>query len=375
MNTTEDRLKDSFDAIGGMVTAADVPALEFPGRRTAPRWLVPATAAAAAAVVVVGGTVALQGHSSHKTVAPSAVPTLPPAAAPPKFYLATVVPNPIAVYDTATGRKTSTTHIGGVTKVAATGDGRTFFAVSDGGGGGTGETFYRITIDGTGKITASTQLAIKLPHTDASVDALAVSRDGTKLAFAVQRATAHADPFSATSDVVVADVRTGRTTTWSSPRFGIIMSLSMNAGGRLLAFNRNPGMGPNEAQVRELDLTLPGRDLTASRVLVNSTRSATLTGPVTLSPDGRYLASAVEVPTAMATSNVVEYSTSSGRRIGTVLKGVYGHSEYGTITFDPTGSNLLIWGGGHRIGYVPNGKPATTLGAPSDIDYESTAAW
>jgi hypothetical protein len=73
----------------------------------------------------------------------------------------------------------------GVTRLTGTGDGRTYIAMTDTISGTSGWAFYRIRINAVGKVVATTPLPIKVAPRDAVV-ALAASRDGTKVALAIE---------------------------------------------------------------------------------------------------------------------------------------------------------------------------------------------
>jgi hypothetical protein len=361
MSRTEERLKESLEAVARTLPPEAVPALRLPScRGVRIPWLAPIVAAAAVAATVIG-LVALPGQAPHRAAPPATVPPLGPAAAPPRYYVGAVVPNPLAVYETATRRKVTQTTIRGITKITGTGDGRTFFASSD-----DHNRFYRLRITADGRIGSVDRLSIKIPA-GTTADALAASRDGGRLAIALQHGGA--EPGDETSVVQLVDLRANTSVLLRSRTKGVIVSLSMDPAGRTLAFSRQAWDGAS--QIRALDLASGSRDLMTSRLVAGRSGRTTPMGPVAVSPDGRYVVAGAQVPGRV---QLIEYPLNPGPRPRVLLKGASGASGYGVLSFDPTGTNLLLEGGGHPTSRLANGK-VIKLGASADADTESAAAW
>ncbi|GAB3988133.1 hypothetical protein GCM10029978_109720 [Actinoallomurus acanthiterrae] len=369
MNTIEERLKDSLGAVAETLPADAVPDLSLPTRRLLfSRRLVPLIAAGAVAAATAGVAAALpDGPPRHRAPQVTTVPPLGQAAIPPRYYLAAVVPNRIAVYETASRRKVAQTSIGGVTRLAGTGDGRTYFAMTDRGP----HRFYRIRITDKGKVAETRPLQVKADA--GSVVALAASRDGTKLALAIQPGVRDGQSLNTMHGAVaVVDLTTGKTVTWRSSRPGVLMSVAMDPTGRTVAFDWQDFTRKSVTQIRALDVTSTNTDLLASRIMVNS--AAGIVGkPLAFSPDGRSIAATYQ--SGRGGIQIVRYPVTPGPRPRVLLSaGPGGASDFGVITFDPTGTNLLFEGGGYPLSLLANEK-VTLLGDRKDADIESAAAW
>ena len=362
MNPIEERLKDSLDAVARTLPPEAVPALRFPSRRAVRRrWLAPAVAAMAVGAVV-AGLQALPDRAPRRTPPPATVPALGPAATPPRYYVGAVAERPVAVYDTVTGRRTGTTTIGGIPKVAGTGDGRTFFAATE-------RKVYRLRVTADGKVGSVTPLTV---HLSTGPDAIAASRDGTRLALAFQHGGSRPDKETSTIEVV--DLTAKTTATWRSGPAGTILSLSLDPTGRTLAFAWQASAGHLAAQIRLLDLTSASRDLLAGPLVAGRSRTTMPVGPVAISPDGQHVAAAVET-IGQDGADVLDYPLTPGPRPRVLLNGVPGGaSEYFVLDFDPTGTNLLFSGGGYPMSRLANGK-VIRLGDARDTDVESSAGW
>ncbi|WP_433180029.1 hypothetical protein [Actinoallomurus sp. CA-150999] len=371
MNTIEERLKDSLDAVAETLPAEAVPNLRLPTRRLIlSRRLVPLIAAGAVAAATAGVAVALPDAAPrHRAPQVTTVPPLGQAAIPPRYYLAAVVPNRIAVHETASRRKVAQTSIGGVTRLAGTGDGRTYFAMTDQGP----HRFYRIRITDKGRVAETTPLQVKVEA--GSVIGLAASRDGTKLALAVQFGMTGRSPHPGAryGAVEVADLTTGTTTTWPSRTPGVVTSVAMDPTGRTVAFDWQTLSREHVSQIRALDVTSSNTDLLASRIVVRGERMGVVGGPVAFSPDGRSIAAIAQ--TGNGGVQIVRYPANPGPRPRVLLSGRPGGSgEFLVLTFDPTGTNLLLQGGGYPVSLLANGK-VTMLGDRKDADVEASAAW
>ncbi|GAA4636057.1 hypothetical protein GCM10023196_084260 [Actinoallomurus vinaceus] len=371
MNAIEERLKDSLGAVAETFPAEAVPDLRLPARRLAlSRRLVPLIAAGAVAAATAGVAVALPDATPrHRTPQVTAVPPLGQAAIPPRYYLAAVVPDRIAVYETATRRKVARTSIGGVTRLAGTGDGRTFFAMTDQGA----HRFYRIRITDKGKVAETTPVPVKVES--GSVVAFAASGDGTKLALVLQLGVTNGTPKPDTmrGAVEVADLTTGTTATWRSSAQGLVQSVAMDPTGRTVAFDWQTLGRDHVSQIRALDVTSKNTDLLASRIMVRTATFGAVSGPLAFSPDGRSIAAIGQ--SEKGGVQIVRYPVTPGPRPRVLLSArPGGAAEFGALAFDPTGTNLLFEGGGYPVSRLANGT-VTLLGDRKDADVESAAAW
>lgn len=314
-----------------------------------PGWVAPVAAAAVVAAVLVALASPMRGMGGHQPLLGAA-----PAATPPRFYLTAAARNPLAVYDSTTGRRIAQTSIGPFAKVTATGDGKTFFAAS------ANANLYRIRVNADGRIDAIAPLPVRITP-DGFVESLAASRDGTRLAIAFYPNSEN--PTTMHSDVRVIDLRTNTVTTWRATRPGTATSVSMDASGHTLAFVWASMENKYVAQVRALDPTSRSGDLLKSRVVVNGSSESLIQDPVALTADGHRIA--VCRKTNMGQVRIVEYSVTTGRSIYVLVVGKGGIGDFSALAFDSTSTNLLFYGGGYPMSRLTNGE-ISQLGEPED---------
>jgi hypothetical protein len=218
--------------------------------------------------------------------------------------------------------------------------------------------FYRLTVDGQGKVGRLSPLSVPVPG-GYDLDGAAVSPDGAVLAVA---SADHSHDVGRNPAISLYSLSTGqllRSWTWDGQadiigRGAVADSLSWTADGTTIAFPLS--IGQREiAQVRLLSTAAPGRSLRSTRLVVNFGPTPSLqmdtglNGPDSMiTPDGsRIVASTAEVshrPTRTRLT-VSEYSAATGARAA-VLAAVTlrGNSVlYRTVLWSsPDGSKLIV---------------------------------
>jgi hypothetical protein len=398
MTTIEDRLRAATRAAAGTVAPGSAPPLRLPGtdhqrgpaRRSGPGrrwpgWAAPLVAAAAVAAVIAGvltvsrpafhppsaGT-RTAGRAGPLTVQLRRAPSIASGAIPP--YVVGLAPGPLAAQSTrAVVRATASGTVlatlspprgyGSFTWVTGAADDRTFVLAAYGRGPATGSAqarptgngrtgFFLLRLDpaaGTARLTPlSVPAQPDLPGMGSAINGIALSPDGGKLAVALGNQ-------SGPSELKLFDLRNGSVRVWRGGRGARIdgyMSadelganpLSWAADGKTLAVDQEAGQAVN---VRLLDTTAPGGDLwsSARAATFPNWPSGSVAGSAIITPDGaKIIAMAV---TRHATQiEVNEFSASTGRRLGTIVRLRY---RRGAITgwpsvlwSDSSGSTLIV---------------------------------
>jgi hypothetical protein len=361
VNTLEETLAAALTETAAEIPADHLPPLRLPARPArrpgrlprAPRaWFVVPAAAAASVAAVVATAVAItsgpHGHPAPGAAAGGAASALPPryaalarqgthGAASDRFRL--------LIRDTVTGHNLGTVDpprpANSFCDLSGTPDGRTFVAetctvtITGGSGAQTVTTspgkFYRLTVDGQGKVGALSPLSVPMPG-GYDLDGAAVSPDGSKLAVA---SADHSHDFGRNPAIRLYSMGTGqllRSWTWDGQadiigRGSLADPLSWTADGTTIAFPLSIGR-TEIAQVRLLSTAAPGRSLRSTRLVVNfgptpSFQMATrLDGPDSMiTPDGsRIVASTAEVSHRPSRTRltVSEYSAATGARTATL---------------------------------------------------------
>jgi hypothetical protein len=290
---------------------------------------------------------------------PATISTSPPTAgAGPQaapYFVAVYGLGKAVVYDWRTGKTTAVIRAPGgaqgFTGVAAAGDDRTFVLAA-----GTGVSrFYQLILSQQG--TQDGPLTpLPVPALHASGTPFAVSDDGSLLALAPRGP-------GRTGEIMVVSLVTGSVRTWRSPEPGAVWDLSWADPGSSPATawapsNRllfswvatAPGgqIARQRSGLRLLDVTAPGTNLLASRVLVPaSVRVGGLTGldnPL-INVDGTVVfATMTSGVQSGPQSAVVEFSAITGRPVGVVtpLADESGHGAWcGAVWVNPSGSRAL----------------------------------
>lgn len=158
--------------------------------------------------------------------------------------------------------------------VTAAPDNRTFVL---GGWTGPGKPirFYRVRLGENGEPGTPELLPDTEPEPD-HVSAIALSRDGTKLAYVCM-------PIGGGTKVAVLDFATGRRRDWFTPTPSMVMGLAWAPDGRRLAM-ATVGRG-----IALLDLEPAGSDLISASRVVRPLTGVAIPGAVAFTPDGRSL--------------------------------------------------------------------------------------
>ena len=205
------------------------------------------------------------------------------------------------------------------------------------GASGTLIEFYRLTLSASGHPATPVQVAGPPIHEPVPVSSdalkeipLAISPDGTELAWATDSQLYPGSPAAHPPTIWVRNIATGATRSWSTwpSSVSAIGGLSWAAGGQL-GFSAVLGNSavPRDAIVQRpgqvvaafavLDTTAPGRSLTAGSALVAFGRTTQVHGGV-LSPDGR---DAFVLIGPDGGTRLVEVVVASGQTVQVLLRG------------------------------------------------------
>ena len=346
------------------------------------------TAAALAAAVTLVVTLARPapgpgtGASSAGLLLAAKVVTAPSASAaaqgmPPFYVVADHNQQAAYIRDSASGRLLSAVRLPAgtdpkLTQVTAAGDDRTFvlalFSLAR------GTRFYALRIDG-GRSAGLTLLAIRPLPPRETVDSLAFTPDGTRLAVAIQ--TGGRD-----GKVEVITLATGAVRTWTTTRGGLPENLSWDAAGRRLAFFWSGATSADGLWL--LDTSAPGARLLSGHHLLPQTAGPDEVQSALISPSARTIIASVtyngtkRVTRGTVVGGIVEVSAQTGRPLRTLLAQRAAHSSdagwYITScllpSIDATGNHLLVSCG--KFGRLDRGR-FTAL--PGDAFAEGAVAW
>jgi hypothetical protein len=407
MSRTEDRLQDALSARAGQVRddrLRPLPAPD-PGPRRQARnawraWLIPA-AAAASVLLVIAVVVAVTRHAAG-----SRTQQTTSQVAMPSYFVHWVGLGPsgrIQVRSVSTGAliatvpppKSPIADALDVEAVAAAPDDRTFYVeygLVTPNLTGRQIWIFSFSLAGSGSVTPQTMIKAgpitnSLPGQPAWGN-LAVSPDGTKLAFAansIDRVTALSPAYS--DKIIVIDLLTGQRTQWQGGLFRTgkqfsIPDLSWSADGRSLIFlgqwcdppgptaSCSGGSAPGayrDAQVWSLSIATGGGSLTRGHLLLRQSARFPLVAQALGGPGGSDLTVAVlsgqvdngnwrvltvaDVSAATGTVRHVDYGVSLGRGQGRSPQQVW-------LSADPSGQHLLVSyavDGGFTIGWIGHG--------------------
>ncbi|KAA9373887.1 hypothetical protein F5972_33505 [Microbispora cellulosiformans] len=387
---TEIRLRDAFTA-GAELVGAET--LRPAGQAVRPKdsrrlrgslRVAPLLAALAVVVVSVGVTAALRGS----------VPVRPAMedSSGPRFLLA-AGNDGLTVHDARSGEITDRVVMPrspkGITRepggylLAGTGEGTTFYvAQSVQARQATVSTtwFYRIRINERGKVAELARDVIP-PVTGTPASSLAVTDDGTRLAYSVDGTVCGKDEtlrFCPGARLTVVDLPAGTTRTWTTNAAGNLWSLSWAADRRTLGF-------VVMSQARVLDTTAAGETLGAGRTVV---QGMDVPAGAAISPDGhRMLVGRRYVSDGRRPHRytIEEYSVADGRKIRTLFSAEHpGESIpwWNLIRYDATGRHLLIMGNLYPLSRLDDGHVTVLVrpepldsGFPDALPQEMSAAW
>jgi len=426
MNLIEERIRAAARAAADTVTPDSVPPLELPAARarrlsrrrgsgrspgaTWTRWAV-RLAPLAAALAVSGILIAVvtlsppayQGEPAYSPT-PRPAPLTPQgyvaSGQVPRFYVQVAAhgaagknPAEAVVHATATGAVLAVVPpLAGhsVVRVTAAANGRTFVLVEEpwtaaGRAGTARSTLAILNLTAAGRVLGTGAL----PYTaagDASLLALALSADGTRLAFASQPATSRNEP--TLTNVTVLKLAGGATRTWSATG-DLLGAVSWTADGKKLAFSWQSGQS---VSARLLDLTSPGGSLLGhSRVVATFSREAVLGGTLVscapgslITPDGTTVVCAAQLGHAgpkvlnpASGSGFAEFSAASGKLIrilGQAKAGTRARTAMDVLWSDPSGRVLIgavRLAGRMRVGVISGNRvtllPVTVNPAAPDL--------
>lgn len=407
MSRTEDRLQDALSALAGQVRDERLRPLPAPARdqdrdprrQARNAWLIPA-AAAASVLLIIAVVVAVTRHAAE-----SRTQQTTSQVAMPSYFVHWVGFGPsgrIQVRSVSTGALIATVpppkppiaDALDVEAVAAAPDDRTFYVEY---GLATPNLtdqiwIFSFSLTGSGSVTPQTMIkggpiTNSLPGQPAWGN-LAVSPDGTKLAFAansIDRVTALSPAYS--DKIIVIDLLTGHRTQWQGGLFRTgkqfsIPDLSWSADGRSLIFlgqwcdppgptaSCSGGSAPGayrDAQVWSLSIATGGGSLTRGHLVLRQSARFPLVAQALGGPGGSDLTVAVlsgqvdngnwrvltveDVSAATGTVRHVDYGLSLGRGQGRSPQQVW-------LTADPSGQHLLVSyavDGGFTIGWIGHG--------------------
>ncbi len=427
MNLIEERIRAAARAAADTVTPDSVPPLELPAARarrlglrhgngrspgaTWARWaarLAPLAAAlAVAGILIAVVTLSPPAHQGG----PDYVPATGPAPLTPQGYVASgQVPrfyvqiaahgaagrNPaeVVVHATATGAVLAVIPpLAGhtVVRITAAANGRTFVLAEEpwtaAGRAGTARSALAVlNLTAAGRVLGTGPLQYTAAG-DASLLALAMSADGTRLAFATQPATSRNEP--TLTNVTVLKLAGGASRTWSATG-DLLGPVSWTADGKKLAFSWQSGQS---VSTRLLDLSSPGGSLLGhSRVSVKLSQEATTGGALVscmpaslITPDGTTVVCAARLVPAgpkasNTTSGFAEFSAASGhliRVLGQAKAGAGGQTAMDVLWSDPSGRVLIgafRQAGRMRVGVI-SGNTVTLLPVTVDPAAPDLGSW
>jgi hypothetical protein len=335
--------------------AASPSRLSFLERFARPRLWAPVAAAAAVAALAITGAV-IAAHAVPATRRPAPGPPSAPlpflADGLPAYFLEYSsldrYPTPkvpsrdtVRVVATATGKVAATATLPGYVAAIAASRGAFFAAVVK----DNLARFYEIRLKDSRTATTAIKLPIR-PDT-APLAFMAVSPDGTKLAYSTHVAS------GAIQDLVVASTTGSSQREWLTPpqdSRGWMGSMSWLADGHTLAFNWAASERTlSSTYPRLLDTDAPGSDLMASRRILPSVYDAhRVINDTTLSPDGQVVVGAANSNDGNRAplNSVVAFSTATGEE--TVLYRASPNGTYDRGCYSPpvwisnAGSEVLV---------------------------------
>jgi hypothetical protein len=281
--------------------------LRVPARR--PSWrlrMLPLAAAAVVIAVITAGALVAGLTAAHKPAATRSAPAAP--ASLPRFYVTTSSPPhgrgiEAVVRASGSGQLVGTVAVpsalpvewadSGGTFVTAAADDRSFIIGVQGGQAPTKNgldlRLFRFAISAAGKPGHLTELALA-PMRNETTEGIALSPDGKLLAVSLMRdSSADVAP-----TIQVLNLATGTTRTWTAPAHSVYIlgPPSWADGSRVIAFtwlnSTQSGLMAAPRGVRLLDITAPGDNLLAGKVIVP--RGVVAAGSIVsalITPDGR----------------------------------------------------------------------------------------
>jgi hypothetical protein len=238
-------------------------------------------------------------------------------------------------------------------QVAAAGGGS--YVVSAAAGNAT--VFYRLRLAGDGRPAALTALPrVRVPGASTTWSDMAVSQDGGTIAYASYRTASRKLAIDTVS------MATGTRRTWTTSLPGRIGALSW--AGRNLSFVWLPTRGGTvvRRQVRVLDTTRPGGDLTVSRPVFTLPAGA---DTAVMSRDGTTIVTGLADRSGVG---LAAYETAGGRQTAVLWRWPGDSPRVTRLIPDSTGADLIVGTQDGRLVVGPaHGATATTVSALSDL--------
>jgi hypothetical protein len=373
MTTLEDRVRAAARAAAATVAEGSAPPLTLaqPERRPGRRgwggrhpWILSLAAAAAVIALIAASIFAAHAvvPATRRPAPGSPLAPLPRLAdglpayflensisvyagaepgGPPSAWRGLPSHETLRVVATATGKVAATATLPGYVAAIAASRGAFFAAVVK----DNLARFYEVRLKDSHTATTVTKLPIR-PDT-APLAFMAVSPDGTKLAYSIHVAS------GAIQDLVVASTIGGSQREWLTPpqdSRGWMFSMSWLADDRTLAFNWAVSQETaSSTYPRLLDTDAPGSDLMASRRILPSVYDAhRVINDTTLSPDGQVVVGAANSNDGNRAplNSVVAFSTATGEE--TVLYRASPNGTYDRGCYSPpvwisnAGSEVLV---------------------------------
>ena len=320
---------------------------------------------------------ALSGHPAAAATSPTpANPNTPGTPAtpsgPPRYY-ADVEGSTIVVRATATGAITSQVsfHEGVIQALAAAGDDRTFYYVTD------EQSFQRIMrfrLTAKGAITGLTEVRDGTLNPQAVADSLAVSPDGADLAVGEFFDPSPAGGGGPTAELVVVNQRTGKQTIWQGINHKnwpvSIPSVSWTRDGRSVVYllqwcskglegtDTCMSQSRQDQQVWTLDAASPGGSLAAHghRLLASSARYPIIQQAIAAGRDGEIIVMVVSPNTQHGHLAIDLVSVPAGKTRTVLYHGAEGLAAGSSLSADASGAYLLLADGfGPHHGWIHGG--------------------
>jgi hypothetical protein len=411
----EQRLRRDLQEVTERVAPGSIRPLREPRvrrRARAVRWLAPVAAVVAVIGVVAVASLVNRAPSSESVSAPTnSVPE--PVGPMPRYYVVAYqsfvgaaparVVTYAAVHDSATGKllarvtlPTLTDAQGGTEgpAITAAGDDRTF-VITEQSDQPKVVRFYRLRVAANGRSASFSALPLSVPGY-LSLDGVALSPDGTRLALGVQHCTTKTCPYTGIRVVTIA---TGAASTWITRANGAPFNVSW-AGNEQVAFEwqsgaSNPPAG-QQTGYRLLNLARPGRNLMASRAIGSPQPEPSQYVPAALvTPDGSLvITSTVEIiPDGLLRDTVVSKIIELSARTGQLVRVLHTLAQRGVspgssgsaqadqdcnvLSLGPAGVHVLVScpGLGRVDGHRFTALPGFPSASSSGISGQQAAAW
>jgi hypothetical protein len=411
----EQRLRRDLQEVTERVAPGSIRPLREPpaGRGArAVRWLAPVAAVVAVVGVVAVVSLVSRPQGQQKPSVPSN--SLPEPVGPmPRYYVvayqsfvgaaAAHVVTYAAVHDSATGKllarvtlPTLTDAQGGTEgpTITAAGDDRTF-VITEQSDQPKVVRFYRLRVAANGRSATFSTLPLSVPGY-LSLDSVALSPDGTRLALGVQHCNTETCPYTGIRVVTIA---TGAVSTWVTRANGAPFNVSW-AGNQRVAFEwqsgvKDPAAG-QQTGYRLLNVTGPARNLMASRALGSPQPEPSQYVPAALvTPGGNLVitSTAQNIPDGPGRDTVVSKIIELSARTGQLVRVLYTVTQPGVssgaagagqldqscnvLSLGPAGVHVLVacpgFGrvDGHRFTALPGFPGASSSG----ISGQQAGAW